>query len=83
VLGSAGQVAIVLALTGELPRRLRVGTLNWCLYFAAQWLACRLPCQRFRLAPRDALRMTRASLVCYSFPVRDFHSLLFVDLPAH
>jgi hypothetical protein len=83
VLGSSGQVAIVLALTRELPCRLRVGTLNWCFYFAAQWLACRLPCQRFvsHLAMRHAL--LRASFVCYSFPVRNFHSLLFVDLPAH
>jgi hypothetical protein len=46
----------VFALTRELPRRLRDGTLNWCLYFAAQWLACRLPCQRFvsHLAMRHA-----------------------------
>ena len=30
--------------------------LNWCLYFAAQWLACGLPCQRFvsHLAMRHA-----------------------------
>jgi hypothetical protein len=28
-------------------------------YFVAQWLACTLPCQRFRRTPHGMLRMTR------------------------
>lgn len=36
------------------------------------------PLSTLRLAPRDALRMTRASAVCHSFTVKDFtfYSLL-------
>jgi len=41
-----------------------------------------VPLSTLRLAPRDALRMTRGQSG-YSFTVGDFHSLLFVDLPAH
>ena len=41
--------------------------------FAAPWLACRLPCQRFvsHLATRYA--WLGASMVCYSFSVEDLH----------
>jgi hypothetical protein len=40
-----------------------------------------IPLSMLRLAPRDALRMTRASLVCYSFTVENFHLLLFAQSP--
>jgi hypothetical protein len=53
------------------------------LSYAAQYLACALPCERFT----SALAGTRASLgagaVRYSFTVTDFHRLPFAGLPAH
>ena len=50
--------------------------------FAAQWLACALPCRRFAsaLAGSDARR--GADVDRYSFIVVDFHHLLLAGLPA-
>jgi hypothetical protein len=59
-----------------------VGTLN-IIAFAARWLACPRPCQRFA----SYLAVRRASLgdsvTRYVFTVRDFHPLLLAGLPAH
>src|SRR3954464_13443102 len=51
--------------------------------FAAQWLACRVPCRRF--APGLAARHARlgADVDRYSFVVSDSHRLLLAGLPAH
>src|SRR5713101_8200445 len=51
--------------------------------FVAQWLAHALPCRRF--ASHLAVRNARlgASVVRYSFTVRDLHPLLLAGLPAH
>jgi len=51
--------------------------------FAAQWLACTIPCRRFA----DTLTETDARLGAdvdrYSFIVVDSHHLLLASLPAH
>ena len=51
--------------------------------FAAQWLACAIPCRRFAagLAADDA--RLGADVGRYSFIVSDFHRLLLAGLPAH
>src|SRR3954449_6579249 len=51
--------------------------------FAAQWLACTVPCRRF--APGLAARHARlgADVDRYSFVVSDSHRLLLAGLPAH
>ena len=53
------------------------------LSFAAQWLACAIPCRRFA----DGLAATNAWLGAdagrYSFIASDFHRLLLAGLPAH
>src|SRR5215210_5672559 len=51
--------------------------------FAAQWLACTVPCRRF--APDLAARHARlgADVDRYSFVVSDSHRLLLAGLPAH
>jgi hypothetical protein len=51
--------------------------------FAAQWLACTLPCRRF--APSLAADNARlgADVGRYSFIAVDFHHLLLAGLPAH
>jgi hypothetical protein len=58
-----------------------IGTPN--LSYAAQYLACALPCERFA----SALAGTRASLGAgvarYAFTVTDFHRLPPAGLPAH
>ena len=51
--------------------------------FAAQWLACVLPCRRFAAAlTGDAARLG-ADVDRYSFIVVDLHHLLLAGLPAH
>ena len=45
--------------------------------FAAQWLACALPCRRFAGALTDACARLGADADRYSFTVEDFHLLLF------
>jgi hypothetical protein len=59
-----------------------VGTPRF-ITFAAQWLACTIPCRRFA----DTLAGDRARLGAnvdrYSFIATDFHRLLLAGLPAH
>ena len=51
--------------------------------YAAQWLACGLPCRRFAaILAKDDARLG-ADVVRYSFIVSDFHRLLLAGLPAH
>ena len=59
-----------------------VGARDFCT-FAAQWLACALPCRRFAgaLAGDDA--RLGADVDRYSFIVVDLHHLLLAGLPAH
>src|SRR3954454_1922273 len=59
-----------------------VGIRNYAT-FAAQWLACTVPCRRF--APGLAARHARlgADVDRYSFVVSDSHRLLLAGLPAH
>ncbi len=49
--------------------------------FAAQWLACAYPCQRF--APHLAVRHASLgdNMIRYIFVVRDLHPLLLAGLP--
>jgi hypothetical protein len=51
--------------------------------FAAQWLACTIPCRRFAdtLAGTDA--RLGADVDRYSFIAVDSHHLLLASLPAH
>jgi hypothetical protein len=58
-----------------------IGTPN--LSYAAQYLACALPCERFTSALADTHASLGASAVRYSFTVTDFHRLPFAGLPAH
>lgn len=51
--------------------------------FAAQWLACTLPCRRFACTLADADARLRADADRYSFIAVDFHHLLLAGLPAH
>ena len=53
------------------------------LSYAAQYLACALPCERFTSALANNRASLGASAVRYSFTVTDFHRLPFADLPAH
>ena len=59
-----------------------VGARNY-FPFAAQWLACAIPCRRFAagLATGDARLGADAGR--YSFIVSDSHRLLLAALPAH
>ena len=59
-----------------------VGTRNE-FSFAAQWLACTLPCRRFADILADAGARLGADVVRYSFIVVDLHHLLLAGLPAH
>jgi hypothetical protein len=59
-----------------------VGTRNSCT-FAAQWLACALPCRRFAGVLAGAAARLGAGVVRYSFTVMDLHHLLLAGLPAH
>ena len=51
--------------------------------FAAQWLACTLPCRRFADILADACARLGADVDRYSFIVMDLHHLLLAGLPAH
>src|SRR5271170_3377753 len=53
------------------------------LSYAAQYLACALPCERFTPALADSRASLGAGAVRYSFTVTDFHRLPFAGLPAH
>jgi hypothetical protein len=52
------------------------------LSYAAQYLACALPCERFPSALADNPCLG-AGTVRYTFTVTDFHRLPFAGLPAH
>ena len=60
----------------------RVGTRDMTS-FAAQWLACALPCRRFAATLADAGARLGADVARYSFIVVDLHHLLLAGLPAH
>jgi hypothetical protein len=60
----------------------RVGTRNRTS-FAAQWLACTLPCRRFAVTLADAAARLGAEVARYAFLVVDSHHLLLAGLPAH
>jgi len=51
--------------------------------FAAQWLACAIPCRRFADALADNCARLGTDVVCYTFTVADFHHLLLAGPPAH
>src|SRR6202035_1320801 len=51
--------------------------------FAAQWLACTLPCRRFADVLADVCARLGADVGCYSFIAVDSHHLLLAGLPAH
>jgi hypothetical protein len=51
--------------------------------YAAQWLACTLPCRRFTDTLADAGARLGADADRYSFTVADSHRLLLAGLPAH
>ena len=51
--------------------------------FAAQWLACVLPCRRFADVLANADARLGAGVGRYSFTVTDLHRLLLAGLPAH
>ena len=53
------------------------------LSYAAQYLACALPCERFTSALADTRASLGAGTVRYSFTVTDFHRLPLAGLPAH
>jgi hypothetical protein len=53
------------------------------LSYAAQCLACALPCERFTSALADICASVGAGAVRYSFTVTDFHRLPLAGLPAH
>ena len=59
-----------------------VGTRNYRT-FAAQWLACALPCRRFAGALTGDDARLGADVDRYSFIVVDLHHLLLAGLPAH
>jgi hypothetical protein len=51
--------------------------------FAAQWLACTLPCRRFADLLADVDARLGADVVRYTFIAMDLHHLLLAGLPAH
>ena len=59
-----------------------VGARDFCT-FAAQWLACALPCRRFAGALTGDDARLGADVDRYSFIVVDLHHLLLAGLPAH
>jgi hypothetical protein len=64
-------------------RRLKsVGARNH-VAFAAQWLACALPCRRFASPLAEACARLGADVARYAFIVMDLHHLLLAGLPAH
>lgn len=60
----------------------RVGTRD-STSFAAQWLACALPCRRFAVTLAGANARLGAEVARYAFLVVDLHPLLPAGLPAH
>src|SRR5205814_4444662 len=60
----------------------RVDTRRY-ICFAAQWLACALPCRRFAHILADARPPLGAEVGRYAFLVMDSHRLLLAALPAH
>ena len=76
--GACDGAPVRLAFRGEK----RVGARN-IGYFAAQWLACALPCRRFADVLTDASARLGADAVRYSFIAVDLHHLLLAGLPAH
>jgi hypothetical protein len=60
----------------------RVGTPEIITY-AAQWLACTLPCRRFADILTDNCARLGVDADSYSFIATDFHRPLFAGLPAH
>ena len=58
-----------------------IGTPN--LAYAAQYLACALPCERFASALAGNRASLGAGVVRYAFTVTDFHRLPSAGLPAH
>ena len=59
----------------------RVGTRDRTS-FAAQWLACALPCRRFDVTLAGAAARLGAGVARYAFLVVDSHHLLLAGLPA-
>ena len=51
--------------------------------FAAQWLACTIPCRRFADTLAGAAARLGADVDRYSFIAVDSHHLLLASLPAH
>jgi hypothetical protein len=51
--------------------------------FAAQWLACAIPCRRFAGILADTCARLGADVVYYAFIAVDLHHLLLADLSAH
>ena len=51
--------------------------------FAAQWLACTLPCRRFAGPLTRVCARLGADVGCYSFIAVDSHHFLLTGLPAH
>lgn len=60
----------------------RVGTPDQFTY-AAQWLACSLPCRRFAATLTSDCARLGADVDRYSFIAADLHRLLSAGLPAH
>ena len=60
----------------------RVGARNSTSY-AAQWLACALPCRRFVITLTNDDARLGAEVVRYTFLAVDSHHLLLAGLPAH
>jgi hypothetical protein len=60
----------------------RVGTRDKTS-FAAQWLACALPCRRFDVTLTDNAARLGAEVARYAFLVVDSHHQLLAGLPAH
>ena len=58
-----------------------IGTPN--LSYAAQYLACALPCERFASALASIRASLGAGVARYAFTVTDFHRLPSAGLPAH
>ena len=59
-----------------------VGARNY-FPFAAQWLACAIPCRRFAAGLTTGDARLGADVVRYALIVSDFHRLLLAGLPAH
>jgi hypothetical protein len=59
-----------------------VGARDFCT-FAAQWLACALPCRRFAAALAGDDARLGADVGRYSFIAEDLHLLSPAGLPAH